>query len=163
MDTLEYLNNIISSSAPKIKESVFKKIYLPYLFYRDPYVFNIRWITEVAYSPHARVYITDDKNTDKILFSVPPLRADLLESNDPNLLHSLNLIKAEMSINGVRGSRILEERLPMLIGVKPVDLKTFEGEWKKILDRYGYTDKYLAKSEEEITNVELFGDLDEWE
>jgi len=146
-----FLYNIINSSATKIPEKLFKSKYLPLLFYKDPYVFNITWITEIAESPHVRVFVTDDKDPNKVLFSIPPLREDLLHSKDHNLMASLALIKAQINVNGMGGMIELTNKLPTLIGIKPSDNKVYENEWRLILDRYGLSFFYDNDSDKKTT------------
>lgn len=165
MSSTSYLTDIINASAVKLPEKLFKAKYLPLLFYKDPYIFNITWITEVSGSPHVRVYIIDDKDPDTVLFSIPPLREELMHSNDPNLMASLSLIKTRMNIDGVGGYIALSNQLPHLIGVKAADNKVFEAEWKAILDRYGLSFFYKEdiKDEDSLSIDSLQMDmLDDW-
>lgn len=141
-NTPNYLNSIISSSATILSEELFVKRYIPLLFDKDPSVFNLAWINEVAANPHVRVHISN--SAGEIIFSVPPLRVSPITNNDPKLTQILDHIQLEINMRGIHGVNILNRELPRLIDVSTKAPEDFAMEWRAILDRYNLSHMYAG-------------------
>ncbi len=140
--TFYYNETDIADVTPSVSEADFKNGWLPILLYNsDPVVFNSRWISEVAYSPTARVRVID--TTGKTLFTVPPL----VTPNKIHLTHSEELtsmigrIHQMKDVNPPKANMLLAETLDDISAsiAMPQDI-SYVDEWNNILIRYGYGD-----------------------
>jgi hypothetical protein len=139
-----FLTEIINASIITLKESTFKRIFLPLLFRDNPEDFNKAWIDHVAKVPHARVNVVDDKGD--FLFSVPPLRIDPVVIFNKDLVNRLTGAFNIKETNPIMAGKLLNTVLENDIGFSRGITDDTKLEWETIFDRYGLTKYYLNSS-----------------
>jgi len=159
MQDLDYLNEIISNSVETILEEVFVNRYLPLIFNKDPQIFNLTWLNEVAKNPHVRVHVIN--RAKEVLYTVPPLRVSPLSNANSNLSKQLSFIRAIGNTSAVRAQLMLDNNLSNIVKIDSNYPEEYKKEWQAIFDRYNLTDKYVKDNNSNLNIVE-FIDEDEW-
>jgi hypothetical protein len=144
----------------RIPKDVFIRNYAPLIFDKDPLVFNLRWIAEVASSPAHEVIMVD--NEDNVLCIIPPLRA--------TTIRSVNLgpeLSSELEIYGIQKPvklNIAENRLIKTLNKLDLDISVtpeLELRWRNLLIDCGFGEMIDQYSVEKSVQGEV--DLDVWE
>lgn len=120
--TDEVLNAVLADSAIKIKESLFRKKFLPLVFSDDPTAFDTAWLHQVTGSPTVEVLVVADNDSDRVYFTVPPLREHIDKNIPDELPEMLDIID-----NEAKGSHRPEVFVETnVVNVIPISMKVSE-------------------------------------
>lgn len=167
MNPKQLMDEILNRPNPAVRKRALQQIYFPLMFKDSPEEFNLRWINEIAMSPHLPVDVVDDHNT--ILYTIPPLRrtSDLVKREDATALNAvLTHAVAEGGRSHLHQENFMREYEGFMVKfVTVISMTDIEG-WIHALTDCGFGDKVkdvkvvTAKQEEEDNFVE--GEPDEW-
>lgn len=135
----DYLDAIAASSVqkPRVSETFFKR-FLP-LFFEElsdeqhgQYMND--WLDAVK-NPAIEVDVADDEESDKILFTLPPLAPPRHPEESQNMIARLGLWRMHQMQTHLHGQRYAEERLGDLLNPPPMPEEITKA-WEAIYKRY---------------------------
>ena len=154
--------NEVVAQRPSIAIDNFTKNYLPLVFHKDPTVFNIKWLREVAMHQHLEVNVLD--NDGSVAYVVPALRPSHV-SQSTTALNDMGTVAAlESGTSGKKAQLYIQSKLPFLVTFDNSPCVDSSARWHAILTRHGYGDRLatLTTKSTSSTVSTVEPEQDEW-